>query len=100
MYRLRHQNRNSQAIHQRHFDNGQELFASVLSIYQGRLINSRVAVERRERAISSVVCFDGEIRQVLANLISNAIDALHTAGGRLLLRSREATNWKTGRRGV
>jgi PAS domain S-box-containing protein len=78
----------------------QELFASVLSIYQGRLINSRVAVERRERAISPVVCFDGEIRQVLTNLISNAIDALHTGGGRLLLRSREATNWKTGRRGV
>jgi signal transduction histidine kinase len=47
-----------------------------------------------------VRCFDGEIRQVLSNLVSNAIDAMHPAGGRLLLRSREATNWTNGQRGI
>ena len=78
----------------------QELFESVLSIYQGRLVNSRVTVEKRKRAIRKVECFDGEIRQVLNNLVGNAIDAMHPQGGRLLVRSREATNWRTGKHGV
>ena len=78
----------------------QELFESVLSIYQGRLVNSRVYVEKRKRARHPVECFDGEIRQVLNNLVGNAIDAMHPAGGRLLVRSRDATNWKTGQRGI
>ena len=42
--------------------------------------------------------FEGEIRQVLSNLVANAIDAMQPNGGRLLVRSREATHWKTGRR--
>ncbi len=78
----------------------QSLLADMLSIYQGRLFNARVQVEERNRASRAILCFKGEIRQVLSNLISNAIDALHPTGGRLLLRSREATNWKTLQKGV
>ncbi len=78
----------------------QDLFESVLSIYQGRLVNSEVVVLKRKRATVPVLCFDGEIRQVLNNIVGNAIDAMHPAGGRLLLRSREATDWKTGRKGL
>lgn len=71
-----------------------------LSIYQGRILNAGILVEQRTRACRAVTCFDGEIRQVLNNLVSNAIDAMHSSGGRLMLRSREATNWKTGARGL
>ncbi len=78
----------------------QDLFESVLSIYQGRLVNSNVVVEKRKRATAPVLCFDGEIRQVLNNIVGNAIDAMHPSGGRLLLRSREATDWRTGRKGL
>jgi PAS domain S-box-containing protein len=77
-----------------------ELFDSVLSLYQGRIVNSAIRIEDRSRSSEPVRCFDGEIRQVLSNLVSNAIDAMQPAGGRLLLRSREGTNWKTGQRGV
>lgn len=59
-----------------------------------------VRVERRERAKRPIMCFDGEIRQVLSNLIGNAIDATKSKGGRLLIRSREGTDRKSGRRGV
>jgi len=76
----------------------EDLFASVLSIYEGRLKNAGIAVEIRKRSVSPIVCFDGEIRQVLNNLVGNAIDAM-PRGGRLLLRSREATDWRTGRHG-
>jgi len=77
-----------------------QLFGEVLSIYQGRLLNSNVAVEMRNRARRLVSCYEGEVRQVLSNLIGNAIDAMHPGGGRLLIRSREAHNHRTGSKGI
>jgi signal transduction histidine kinase len=47
-----------------------------------------------------VRCFEGEIRQVLSNLVGNSIDAMIPRGGRLLMRNRPGTDWKTGRRGI
>ncbi len=77
-----------------------ELFSDILSTLAGRLVNSRVQVEQRKRARRPVECFEGEIRQVLSNLVGNAIDALHPTGGRLLVRSREGTSWKSGSKGL
>lgn len=77
-----------------------DLFESVLSIYQGRLLNSKIKVEERKRAKRLIQCFDGEIRQVLTNLVGNAIDAMHPHGGRLIVRSREACDWRTGQKGI
>ena len=78
----------------------EDLIGGILPLYQGRLTNSRVTIERRDRTHRPFMCFEGEIRQVLSNLIGNAIDAMNPAGGRLLIRSREATDWTTGRKGV
>jgi PAS domain S-box-containing protein len=79
---------------------GDELVDETLSVYQGRLLNSNVAVEKRMRATSPALCLEGEIRQVLSNIIGNAIDAMNKSGGRLILRSRDSTNWKTGQKGL
>ena len=78
----------------------EELIESVMAIYQGRIVNQQVTVERRDRAERAVVCYDGEIRQVLSNLVGNAVDAARSEGGRLLLRSREGRDWQTGRAGL
>ncbi len=77
-----------------------QLIGEVLSIYHGRLINSNISVERRSREGHTVRCFEGEIRQILSNLIGNAIDAMHPDGGRLLLRSREGRDRRTGEQGL
>ena len=77
-----------------------ELIEDTLAIHQARIFRSNVQVEQRMRDIPSLTCFDGEIRQVLNNLIGNAADAMHETGGRLLIRSREGTSWRTGRRGI
>jgi PAS domain S-box-containing protein len=73
------------------------LVETILTLNQGRLLNSEISVETRLRAKHPIVCFEGEIRQVLNNLIANAVDAM-PGGGRLLIRSREAKNWKSGER--
>ena len=78
----------------------EELLKSVLSIFQGRLANTKIEVVERYRAHSPVRCFEGEIRQVMSNLIGNGLDAMAVNGGRLLLRTRVATKWSTAQRGI
>jgi PAS domain S-box-containing protein len=77
-----------------------ELVESVLDLYIGRLESAHIRLEVRERMSASIVCLESEIRQVLSNLVRNAIDAMHGNGGRLLVRSREATEWRSGTPGV
>jgi signal transduction histidine kinase len=78
----------------------EELIESVLSLFQGRIVNSNIRIETRLRAKRTVRCFEGEIRQALSNLVGNALDAMHPAGGRLILRSRSARDERSGRDGL
>ena len=73
----------------------ESLFESVLVVYEGRLRNSNIQVEARRYAEEPVECFEGDIRQVLSNVLGNAIDAM-PHGGRMLLRSRKGTEWSSG----
>lgn len=77
-----------------------DLISSVLGVHHSRIVNSRIQVEKRKRALVPVLCFDGEVRQVLSNLVGNALDAMSGTGGRLLMRSREGRDWTTGRKGL
>jgi PAS domain S-box-containing protein len=77
-----------------------ELLDSVLSLYQGRINALDIRVERDYDPELTLFCFAGEIRQVFANLVGNAIDA-SSAGGRLLLRARRSRDWKNpGQAGI
>jgi PAS domain S-box-containing protein len=78
----------------------EDMFESVLSIYQGRMAGDHVRLEKRKRALLPGTCFDGEIRQVLSNLLGNAMGSMGSSGGRILLRSRDGCDWKTGRPGL
>jgi PAS domain S-box-containing protein len=70
-----------------------ELLDPVLSLYQTRLNALNMRVERDYETEMSLFCFAGEIRQVFANLVGNAIDASRN-GGRLFVRARRSRNWK------
>lgn len=75
-----------------------ELMSGSVALYQGKLANTEIVVEQRYRASKEVYCIPGEMRQVLNNLIGNSIDAM-PRGGRILTRSRDATDG-AGRKGV
>ena len=70
-----------------------------LGLYAGRLANAGVALAVRHSAAEPVTCYEGEVRQVLNNLLSNAIEAMKT-GGRLFVRTGQARSWKTGGQGL
>ena len=77
-----------------------DLITAVLGIYSVKLLNYSIAVERRDGMSESIVCLESEIRQVLSNLVRNAMDAMQGRNGRLLIRTREATDWRTDIKGV
>jgi len=80
--------------------NVHELMETVLALYDIRMRAQGIQVERQFGEIATIIAHDGEIRQVLANLIGNAVDAMQAEGGKLLLRTRQSREWKTGRRGI
>ncbi|HEY9126226.1 MAG TPA: PAS domain-containing sensor histidine kinase [Acidobacteriaceae bacterium] len=71
----------------------------VIELFKRRLTNAHVEVETHLPSTATFCCLEGEIRQVLSNLVSNAIDALPD-GGRIVLHARDAVEHLTGRRGV
>ena len=72
-----------------------ELIETVLTLLESRLQTVGIEVVRRFRAKSSILVQGGEVRQVVANLVGNAMDAM-IGGGRLILRTANGTDWKTG----
>jgi signal transduction histidine kinase len=76
-----------------------ELLSTVLGIFEGKLRNARISVLIDHRTQEPIVCFAGDVRQILNNLVGNAIDSM-SQGGRLHIRSRSSIDWPTGRRGV
>jgi len=67
----------------------EELLEPTLALYNGRLLNSNIELELQHRRAGSLTCYEGDIRQVLNNLIGNAIDSMRT-GGRLIVRTSKA----------
>ncbi|GAC1655278.1 MAG: hypothetical protein NVS9B15_16060 [Acidobacteriaceae bacterium] len=70
-----------------------ELVDSVIALYQGRLTQGAIKVKRSYRD-TEYTGFSGELRQVIANLIGNALDAT-PRGGTVYVRVRP-TNWSGG----
>ncbi|HEU5402470.1 MAG TPA: ATP-binding protein [Terriglobales bacterium] len=76
------------------------LIDSVLQLLTGRLRNMNVEVERRYDARTKLTCFEGELRQVFTNLISNAIDAMPRRGARLIVATKEVKVSSGGQAGI
>ena len=76
----------------------EELVGAVLNLYRGRLVNSDIQVETRFDTRTPVLCLENDIRQVLNNLIANAIDAMRH-GGRLIARAHDTTSFSAAHPG-
>jgi signal transduction histidine kinase len=70
----------------------EELLGAVLDMYSPRMSTLGITLERNYDPALEMFCFAGEIRQVISNLVSNAMDAT-SGGGRLLVRARRSRDW-------
>jgi PAS domain S-box-containing protein len=80
----------------------EDILESVLVLLEGRLKSTQVATERRYSEHPSIRCQAVEVRQVIANLVSNAIDAMlkNLDVRQLVVRVRKAADPVTGEEGV
>jgi PAS domain S-box-containing protein len=76
-----------------------EIVDSAISLHLGRLSTSSVVIHKEYEQISPMFVHQGELRQVLVNLIGNALDAM-PLGGRLRVRIRRAFDPVTDSAGV
>jgi signal transduction histidine kinase len=73
-----------------------ELIDTVLALLQSRLAQQGIEIVKRYGKIPSFVMHEGEIRQFIANLLGNAIDAL-PRGGCITVRTSTVSHPRSGR---
>jgi PAS domain S-box-containing protein len=70
-----------------------------LALHHDRCNALGIEVSRDYDSAPQIFCRPGELRQVMVNLVGNALDAM-SSGGRLLLRIRRTTDWIKGGRAL
>jgi PAS domain S-box-containing protein len=70
-----------------------EIVHTVLALFRARLRSARIEVQVRAEHEVPIACMPGEVQQIVANLISNAIDAM-PHGGRMVIRLRPSLDWR------
>lgn len=75
-----------------------EVVESLLSVFSSRMRNKGIGACSDIREDVEVHAIPSEIRQVVANLLSNSIDATY-AGGRIVVRIARSRRWKDGEDG-
>jgi PAS domain S-box-containing protein len=73
-----------------------ELTDSVLMLFRGRITQAGVNVTTEYASDDMFLCYASEVRQVIANLVSNALDA-SLAGGNIRIRTKVITSPNLGR---
>ncbi len=76
-----------------------ELVQSLLHMFRPKFTRRKLELRTDFHGAAKVLAFPNELRQLFANLISNAIDAT-PPGGEICLVVRPAVHWRDGRRGV
>ena len=71
----------------------------ILRLYSRKLENRHIRVSRRYRGSCQINGYSGELRQLLANLLVNAVDAM-ADGGSLQVRVARGHDWSSGSDGV
>jgi signal transduction histidine kinase len=76
-----------------------ELLRMMMALYTGRLLVRNVEADMKLMKAPRAFSLEGEIRQVVNNLIRNALDVM-SSGGRLFVRLHSQRDWRTGAKGV
>jgi PAS domain S-box-containing protein len=67
-----------------------KLLLEVVQLFQSRASQHQVEIVSRYGEDVRSACYDPALRQVFANLVGNALEAMETRGGRIIVRARLA----------
>jgi signal transduction histidine kinase len=76
-----------------------ELLRSVLNFYKSRFDSQDISVNARYRSGTHLSAYPHQLRQMCANLLLNAADAM-PSGGKMYARIASAHEWKDHKRGL
>jgi signal transduction histidine kinase len=76
-----------------------ELLRSVLNFYKSRFDSQAISVNTRYRSGAHLLAYPHQLRQMCANLLLNAADAM-PSGGKIYARIAPAHTWKDHQRGL
>src|ERR1700722_5641664 len=74
-----------------------EILDSLLVLYNGKLLANNISVHRQYREGPPILCLAGDLRQIFANIIANAVDAMKS-GGSLTMRVSPSFDWRNKER--
>jgi PAS domain S-box-containing protein len=75
-----------------------EILDSVVALYQRKIESAGVGLEQRIDYAGEFLAQPGEMRQIVANLLGNAIEV--SCRGRIMLHAYAGRDWRNGRRGL
>ncbi len=69
-----------------------QIVDDMLSVFSSRARNKEIQLSRQFKSHQAIYAIPGEIRQVVANLLSNSIDAIH-GPGQIQVRVSDSRRW-------
>jgi PAS domain S-box-containing protein len=68
-----------------------QLIRDVVGIYEGKMRQKSLRLEKHVQEQATLIGLQGELKQIISNLLANAIDACET-GGKVIIRCRTCTD--------
>jgi PAS domain S-box-containing protein len=78
----------------------EEILDNVVALYQRKIESGGIQIEKQIEVPHPLLAQPGELRQVMANLLGNAIEAVGRGHGRIWLRAHAARDWRRGCSGI
>jgi PAS domain S-box-containing protein len=76
-----------------------EVLHNVIALYERKIASAAIKVEKQVEFEGEFIGLPGEMRQVFANLMGNAIEAIGK-NGKIRLHAYASRDWRLGRRGL
>jgi PAS domain S-box-containing protein len=77
-----------------------DILNSVVTLYERKINAAGIRLRTQFDVDGYLLALPGELRQVFANLLSNAIEAIGKRTGAIALHAFQSRNWQTGQAGI
>ena len=77
-----------------------EILDNVVALYERKIGSAGINLKKQVNTDKSVLALPGELRQMFANLLGNAIEAAGKRNGTIVLRVSQGRNWQSGQIGL